>query len=158
MEASDYKAFTLIEILAVVILLGILAAVVVPQIALSTTEAREAALRSDLKSIRTAMELYRLDHDMYPGYIRQRNGRISRWAPRRFIAQLLGTTDADGRVGPTDYGPYLPKFPANSFATNPAKAAKVRRGPPNGRGPGWAFDPDTEEFHANDPDDEHQQW
>ena len=59
--ANDMKtAFTLIEILIVVILLGILAAIVVPQFADSKTTAQKNACKTNVKSLNTASTIYRL--------------------------------------------------------------------------------------------------
>jgi len=150
-------SFTLIELLAVVILLSILAAVVVPQIIVSSEQAYEEALRSDLHAVRAQIKLYQLQHRMYPGFIRA-GGDLGAWDAERFVTQLLCTTDVDGHIGPGDLGPYLRKFPANRFCKHPALAASVLEGQPDGSGPGWAFAPETGEFHANDADAEHRDW
>lgn len=58
--------FTLIEILVVVVILGILAALVVPRIMERPDEARVVAARSDIRAIMGALKLYRLDNGIYP--------------------------------------------------------------------------------------------
>lgn len=58
--------FTLIEIMVVVVILGILAALVVPNIMGRTGEARVAAAKSDIRGIANALELYKLDNLNYP--------------------------------------------------------------------------------------------
>ena len=58
--------FTLIEIMVVVVILGILAAVVVPRIMSRPDEARIVKARSDIQSLETALNLYRLDNYTYP--------------------------------------------------------------------------------------------
>jgi general secretion pathway protein G len=60
------KGFTLIEILVVVVILGILAALVVPRIMERPDEARVVAARSDIRAIVSALKLYRLDNGVYP--------------------------------------------------------------------------------------------
>ena len=60
------KAFTLIEILIVVILLGILAAVVVPNFVNTADEAREAADRSTLRMLKSQVELYKAKESAAP--------------------------------------------------------------------------------------------
>jgi general secretion pathway protein G len=60
------KGFTLIEILVVVVILGILAALVVPRIMERPDEARVIAARSDIRAIVSALKLYRLDNGVYP--------------------------------------------------------------------------------------------
>jgi general secretion pathway protein G len=58
--------FTLIEILVVVVILGILAALVVPRIMERPDEARVVAAKSDIRAIMGALKLYRLDNGIYP--------------------------------------------------------------------------------------------
>jgi general secretion pathway protein G len=60
------RGFTLIEIMVVVAILGILAALVVPKIMGRPDEARVVAARQDIAAIRQALNLYRLDNLRYP--------------------------------------------------------------------------------------------
>ena len=53
------KAFTLIEILIVVVILGILAAVVIPQFTNAADDANDASVRTQLQTLRSQIELYR---------------------------------------------------------------------------------------------------
>lgn len=59
--------FTLIEIMVVVVIIGILAALVVPKIMSRPDEARVVAARQDISSLVSALKLYRLDNRRYPG-------------------------------------------------------------------------------------------
>src|SRR5665647_3735794 len=64
------RGFTLIELLIVVIILAILAAILIPQFSSSTVDAQEAALDSNLNGLRTAIELYKVQHSgKYPGAV-----------------------------------------------------------------------------------------
>jgi len=58
--------FTLIEVLVVVAILGILAAIVVPRIMDRPDEAKRVAARADIGAIVQALKLYRLDNGFYP--------------------------------------------------------------------------------------------
>lgn len=60
------RAFTLIEILIVVVILGILAAVVVPQFTNAADDANEAAVRTQLQTLRGQIELYRAQQNSDP--------------------------------------------------------------------------------------------
>jgi general secretion pathway protein G len=60
------SAFTLIEILVVVAILGILAAIVVPRIMDRPDEAKRVAARADIAAIVQSLKLYRLDNGFYP--------------------------------------------------------------------------------------------
>jgi general secretion pathway protein G len=58
--------FTLVEILVVIVILGVLAALVVPRIIERPDEAKVIAAKSDIATIMQAMKLYRLDNQRYP--------------------------------------------------------------------------------------------
>ena len=60
------SGFTLIEVLVVVAILGILAAIVVPQIMDRPDEARRVAAKADIAAIVQALKVYRLDNGNYP--------------------------------------------------------------------------------------------
>lgn len=60
------SGFTLIEVMVVVVILGILAAIVVPRIMDRPGEARVTKARSDIRAIESALNLYRLDNYRYP--------------------------------------------------------------------------------------------
>ena len=59
--------FTLIEVMVVVVILGILAALVVPKIMGRPDEARVIKARQDIQAVEAALNLYRLDNHVYPG-------------------------------------------------------------------------------------------
>lgn len=106
------RGFTLVEILIVVIILGILAAIVIPQFTNASTEARENSLRSQVQTLRSQVELYKLQHsDLYP----TANGAVSgAWD----WARLTGVTNING-VAPVGaeptFGPYLQATPNNQL-------------------------------------------
>ena len=56
------KAFTLIEILIVVVILGILAAVVIPQFTNAAEDANNSSVRTQLQTLRSQIELYRIEN------------------------------------------------------------------------------------------------
>jgi|SRR3989339_325713 len=60
------KGFTLVEILIVVVILGILAAIVIPQFTNASTEAMENSLKSDLHTMRAQLELWKVKHGDVP--------------------------------------------------------------------------------------------
>jgi len=134
----NQSGFTLVELLIVVIILGILAAVVIPQFNTAAAESKEAALASNLATIRQAIELYKVQHnDAFPG--------------ATIVTQLTTQTDATGAAG-TKYGPYIRNaFPANPIsgsnavvtgATMPADASGGATG-------GWIYSTGNGEFRAN---------
>jgi len=60
------RGFTLIEIMVVVVIIGLLAAVIVPQVIDKVEEARVAKTKQDIQAIETALTMYRLDNSKYP--------------------------------------------------------------------------------------------
>ncbi len=63
---SNKRGFTLIEIMVVVVIMGILAALVVPKLMGRTDDARILAARQDIVTLMQALKLYRLDNQRYP--------------------------------------------------------------------------------------------
>ena len=135
------SGFTLVEILIVVVILGILAAIVIPQFTEASTEAKMSSLCTDLQTMRSQIELYKIQHnDDLPG-----DGTAT------FQEALTGQTDIDGAVG-ADYGPYMQKIPTNQFNdldTIQIEAGNAGLGAGN---TGWHFDTTTGAFHADTDD------
>ena len=65
-KRCSQSGFTLIEILVVVVILGVLAALVVPRIMERPDQARIIAAKNDVRAIMSALKLYRLDNGAYP--------------------------------------------------------------------------------------------
>jgi len=63
---ARHGGFTLLEIMVVVVIIGILAALVVPNIIGRPDEARQIAAKQDIASLMQALKLYRLDNQRYP--------------------------------------------------------------------------------------------
>ncbi len=66
MHANRRRGFTLIELLLVLAILAILAAVVVPKFTRRSEQAREAAAKTDISSIETALDAFEVDTGRYP--------------------------------------------------------------------------------------------
>ncbi len=162
--------FTLIELLIVVIILAILAAVVIPQFANSTADAKESALDADLSAMRSAIELYKAQHNnVYPGAVTSVgtatactavSGAIGTGAINTFqavIDQLTAASDATGvtcSVASATYrfGPYLRKsMPTEPITGNAAIVVTFAGTPivPAAATGGWAMDDVSGEIVMN---------
>ena len=130
------SGFTLVEILIVVVILGILAAIVIPQFTEASTEAKTSSLCTDLQTLRSQIELYKIQHnDDLPGA-----------GTATLIEALTGQTDVAGVVG-ADYGPYIQKIPTNQFIDDATITENGTLGDASG---GWEFNTTTGAWHADD--------
>jgi prepilin-type N-terminal cleavage/methylation domain-containing protein len=152
------RGFTLVELLIVVIILAILAAIVVPQFSATTTDAQESALDANLAAMRSAIELYKAQHNgVYPGAVLASGatcptgGTASTAAAgsvQAFTDQLIMATNASGQactVGDSTFkfGPYLRKgIPAEPINNSAAVAITTTGVPitPTAATGGWAYD------------------
>ncbi len=113
------KGFTLVEILIVVIILGILGVMIIPQFSSATESARAAMLMDDLRMMRSQMEVFKAQHrGVPPGFPDGDTAQApTEAAVRAHITQSSTSAGATAAVG-TDgypYGPYMKEIPANPF-------------------------------------------
>ena len=136
----NQSGFTLVELLIVVIILGILAAVVIPQFNTAAAESKEAALASNLATIRQAVELYKVQHsDAFPS--------------SAILDELVNSTDADGTVhvdGSGKYGPYIRnQFPANPINNDATIVTAASMAGAATDASGWVYSTGDGQFRAN---------
>ena len=107
------SGFTLVEILIVVIILGILAAIVIPQFTEASNDARVSSLVSNLQTLQSQCELYKVQHnDRYPWF--DETGALDIAGTN---ARLEGETDVLGNIAAdSEFGPYMPEVPLNPFS------------------------------------------
>ncbi|MFH1719821.1 MAG: prepilin-type N-terminal cleavage/methylation domain-containing protein [Planctomycetota bacterium] len=139
------SGFTLVEILIVVVILGILAAIVIPQFTEASTEAKTSSLCTDLQTMRSQIELYKIQHnDNKPNMTVDINGDNA----LTLVTLIDGSVVAAGTAN--SYGPYIQKIPTNQFTD--LNTIRVEAGASTaGAGThGWVFNTDTGSFHADD--------
>ncbi len=119
MRNRNRKAFTLVEILIVVVILGILAAIVVPQFTNATQDAQQGNLRAQVKSLQNQIELFKA---------RSTDGQYPDLVGGGWDVLING-----------DYIKAAPKNPFNGSETVAAAAAA---------GNGWHYDRATGELGA----------
>jgi prepilin-type N-terminal cleavage/methylation domain-containing protein len=136
-------AFTLIEVLIVVIIMAVLAATIIPQFSSSTSDAKDSSLKFNLHTIRSQIELYKANHNSaYPKLA-------------AFSDQMTKKTTTDGATtGDTVWGPYIQgEIPANPFNSSNSLVAVAAAGTvPTGvvsGGAGWQYDESTGGFYPN---------
>ncbi len=152
------RGFTLVEILIVVLVLGIIAAIALPRFSNATDMARASMLADDLRIIRMQMEVFKGQHrGVPPGYP---NCDTSQ-APTEdaFIAHMTmaSTTDGDTAEPNTpgySHGPYLQQMPCNPMNNKTtveivSGAAAFPAAPDDSHG--WIYQPSTMTFKADSP-------
>jgi len=145
MKRAAKKGFTLVEILIVVIILGILAAIVIPQFTQASTEAKVSSLRTNLQTIRSQLLLYKMQHD-------------GEAYPTDFVDQMTKYTNAAGTHADAPdpdtgiiLGPYLQSIPVNPV-TNKNTVVEVTGAATaftETEGGGWWFNSTTGVFKAD---------
>ncbi len=127
--------FTLIELTIVILILGILAAIIIPQFTSAAASARENALKMNMFRVREQLGIYKQEHNSFPSLL-------------QFTEQMTGSTTMFGDVVPLNspgaLGPYLRDIPRNPFndlrtVTDGAVGTS-----------GWYYNEDTGDFRAND--------
>ena len=135
MRTRTQKGFTLVEILIVVVILGILAAIVIPQFSEASTEAKLNSSMSSLQSLRSQISLYKIQHNDNPPC----HGTFS---ATDFKDQLEQYSNAAGATNATKddthiYGPYVQSVPRNPW-NNSSTVVET-----DATGAGWVYDADT---------------
>ncbi len=151
------KGFTLVEMIIVVAILGIMAAIVIPQFQGNMVLAKDSASLTNLATIRTQIELYALQHNSFaPGYVSGVGASLA-----VLELQFIGTTTVTGLASPATvpadpflYGPYImkriPKNPFNGLSTITYVAVATEfSAAVDGTSSGWLYKKETGEIALN---------
>jgi general secretion pathway protein G len=152
------RGFTLIELMIVVSILGILAAIVLPHFQDHQQQARRAAAKDTLRKVPTQIELYKLDHNgLAPGFLG--TGQAS---DSMIINQFVGTSAPNGMAtssrvpaGQYVHGPYLDRMPVNPFnGKNKIRSISEATAFADAIDPnfGWLYKKETAEIRLSTPD------
>lgn len=144
MAKSRRNAFTLIEVLIVVIIMAVLAATIIPQFSSSTDDAKESSMKFNLHTLRSQIEMYKVHH----------SGTVPALAT--FEDQLTKPTSITGATtgSDLDYGPYIQgEVPANPFNNSSDLVAIATAGTEPtavvAGGAGWQYDASNGNFYPN---------
>jgi type II secretory pathway pseudopilin PulG len=158
-NAALTTAFTLNELVVVVFIIAILAAIAIPRFSRGPGSAAEAALVDNLSRLRRAIELYAAEHGHTPpGAVADGQGGAAHSAAA-FIRQLTQFSAPDGttsavRASPHVLGPYLreiPGVPVGQYKGASTVAIDDANSPPlvTVGNEGWVYNPVTGEIIAN---------
>jgi general secretion pathway protein G len=98
------RGFTLIEIMVVVVILGILAAIIVPKLADQPDKARVAKAQQDIRALESALQLYKLDNFYYP-------------STQQGLEALVTNPSGDPPARNYKSGGYIPRLPKDPWGT-----------------------------------------
>ncbi len=146
-------AFSLVELVIVIVIIGLIAAIAVPRISRAAAGANEAAVRANLATLRTVIDLYAAEHGgLWPG---------ADSLEATFIDHLTKKTDDAGNVGTTAgvhiYGPYMqgiPALPVGPYAGSTGVDMQTNNPPAvnENAGLGWVFNYEIGAIIANTAD------
>ena len=150
------KGFTLLELLVVIVVLGLLAAVVVPGLTGATGNARGSSLAESLRVMRGQIIVFKNQHrHVSPGYP---NGDMTATPTEEaFAAHMTQASNHNFQTAPPrtagyTFGPYMMKIPRNPINEKTTVQIIANDGTVPGTGDdshGWIYQPSTVTFRAD---------
>ncbi len=140
------RAFSIIELVMVVAIIGIVAAIAIPRMTGFTERAIESALVGDVARVSSAIEHYKVEHaGQHPAHTA---GKAVDTDGGNFMKRLLLETQHDGTLSDGSlFGPYLRSFPRNPY--NGYASVRIGGAVAGAGTHGWRFDPTTEFFEPD---------
>jgi len=150
------KGFTLVEILIVVIILGILAVMIIPQFSSASESARASMLMDDLRVMRTQLEVFKAQHNgVPPGFPNSDTTQTPTEAV--MLDHVTRSSDPTGKTAAVNtpgypYGPYMREFPSNPFnGKSSVRVLSASEALPNSPADqyGWIYQPSSMTFRSD---------
>ncbi len=139
MQSRKRGGFTLVEILIVVVILGILAAIVIPQFTNASESAKASSLTTQLSTIRAQLELAQIQHQgEYPNLSANWDFLTTVTDPMSDASGNYTAADSDT----DDVGPYLQQPPVNPFENSATVSGTAAAGV------GWVYNQSTGQITA----------
>ena len=148
-SSRHHRGFSLIELVIVVVIMGVIAAIAIPRLSRGARTAGGSALKGDLAALRNAIELYAAEHDgKYPTATNIVN-QLTQFSNLAGTAFDTSKDIANGEI----YGPYLKEIPPLPVGANKGDATiDVASIAPTGvTSNGWWYNATTQAIRANLP-------
>ena len=118
MTRNRKSGFTLVEILIVVIILGILAAIVIPQFTNASQDARKSNLASQVQTLKSQIELYKLQHHDAPPALQTNWDQFTKCTNDQGTVSTAANPVLPDPTTGFQYGPYMQTTPVNPLTNH----------------------------------------
>lgn len=135
-RCPGHRAFSLIELVIVVVIIGVVAAIAIPRMSSAASRASDAAIQADIAAFQRAIDLYAAEHaNRSPAHDADGNVNTD---DGMFVSRLISKSSLEGDTGSGVFGPYLLAIPVNTF--NNLDTVRIDGDPAGSDKMGWHFD------------------